>query len=45
MVKTLPSNAESVGLIPGEGAKISYDLLQKNQNIELKQYCNKLNRF
>ena len=45
VVKTSPSNAESVGLIPGEGAKILCDLKQKKQNIELKQYCNKFNRF
>lgn len=37
VVKTLPSNAGGVGLIPDLGAKISHPL-QKN-----KQYCSKFN--
>ena len=44
VVKTLPSNAEGAGLIPGRGAKIPHALGPKNQNIKQKQYCNKLNR-
>ena len=38
VVKTLPSNAEGAGLIPGFGAKIPRALQPKNQNIKLKQY-------
>ena len=33
MVKTSPSNAGTVGLIPGQGAKIPLALGPKNQNI------------
>ena len=43
MVKTLPSNAGGVGLIPGRGAKIPH-AWPKNQNIKQKQYCNKFNK-
>ena len=39
MVKTLPSNAEGAGSIPGQGAKILHASQPKNQ----KQYCNKFN--
>ena len=45
MVKTLPSNAEGVGSIPGWGAKITHTLGSKNQNMKQKQYCNKFNRL
>ena len=31
MVKILPSNAASVGLIPGQAAKIPHDLWPKTQ--------------
>ena len=41
MAKTLPSNAEGVGLIPGRRAKIPHALQPKNQNIKQKQYCYK----
>ena len=40
MVKTLPSNAEDVSLIPGGGAKIPHVLGPKNQNVK----CNKFNK-
>ena len=40
----LPSKAEGVGLIPGQGAKIPDALWPKNQNIKQKECCNKLNR-
>ena len=44
MAKTLPSNAEGVGLIPGRRAKIPHALQPKNQNIKQKQYCNKFKK-
>ena len=44
MVKTSPSNAGAVGSIPGQGAKISHALRPKNQSVEQKQYCNKVNK-
>ena len=37
-VKTLPSNAGGVGLIPGRGAKIPHASRPQNQNIKQKQY-------
>ena len=37
MVKTSPSKAEGVGLIPGQGAKISHGLGPKTQNIKKKK--------
>ena len=43
VVKTSPSNARVVGLIPGRRAKISHASRPKNQNIKQKQYCNKFN--
>ena len=43
MVKILPSHAESVGLTPGQEAKIPHTLRPKTQNIKQKQYCNKFN--
>ena len=42
-IKTLPSNAGSVGSILGQGTKIPQALWSKNQNIKQKQYCNKFN--
>ena len=39
VVKTLPSNAEGAGSIPGQGAKILHASQPKIQ----KQYCNKFN--
>ena len=39
IVKTWPSNAGVVSLIPGSGAKISHASLPENQNIKEKQYC------
>ena len=44
LVKTSPSNAGGVGLIPGLGAKILRALRPKDQNIKQKQYCNKFNK-
>ena len=44
MVKTSPSNAESIGSMPGQGAKIPHASGPKNQNINQKQYCNKFNK-
>ena len=38
-VKTMPSEAEGVGLIPGWGAKTPHTSQPKNQNIKQKQYC------
>ena len=43
-VKTLPSNAEGVGLIPGQGVKIPNAWWPKNQNIKQKQHCDKFNK-
>ena len=37
VVKTLPSNAEGAGSIPGRGAKIPHALWPNNQNIKQKQ--------
>ena len=42
MVKTSPSSARGVSLIPGRGAKIPYG--QESQNIKQKQYYNKFNK-
>ena len=44
MVKTSPSNAVGVGLIPGGEAKIPHALGPKNQNIKQRQCCNKRNK-
>ena len=44
MAETLPSNAGSVGSIPGRGAKIPHASWPKSQNIKQKQYCNKFNK-
>ena len=44
VVKTSPSNAESIGSMPGQGAKIPHASGPKNQNINQKQYCNKFNK-
>ena len=41
MVKTLPSNAEEAGLIPGRGAKIIHASRPKHKQ---KQHCNKFNK-
>ena len=37
VVKTLPSNAQGAGLIPGQGNKIPCASQSKNQNIKQKQ--------
>ena len=44
VVKTSPSKAGGVGLIPGWGAKTSHASWPKNQNIKQKQYFNKFNK-
>ena len=44
VVKTSPSNAVSVGLIPGRGAKIPRASWPENQNLKQKQHCNKFNK-
>ena len=44
MVKILPSNAGSTGLIPGQGASIPHASSPKNQNIKQEQYYNKFNK-
>ena len=44
MVKTSPSNAGSVGSIPGRGAKIPHASQPKNQSIKQKQYHDKFNK-
>ena len=44
VVKTLSSNAEGVGSIPGEIAKIPHTTWPKKQNIKQKQYCNKFSK-
>ena len=45
VVKTSPSNAGGVGLIPGQGPKIPHAPWPKNQNIKQKQYCHKFNKY
>ena len=44
VVKTSPSNAGGVGLIPAWGVKIPRALWQKKQHQQQKQYCNKFNK-
>ena len=44
VVKTSPSKAGGVSLIPGQGIKIPNASQPKNQNIKQKQYCNKFNK-
>ena len=44
VVKTLPSSAGGMGLIPGQGAKIPHASRPENQNIKQKLYCNKFNK-
>ena len=41
VVKTSPSNAGSVGSVPGQEAKIPHISMGKNQNINQKHHCNK----
>ena len=43
VVKTMPSNAEDMVSIPGQGAKTSHASWPKKQNIKQKRYCNKFN--
>ena len=42
VVKTSPSSVEGLGSIPRQSAKLSCASWPKNENIKLKQYCNKL---
>ena len=44
VVKTSPSNAGSVDLIPAWGAEIPHTLWPKKQNVKQKQYCNRFNQ-
>ena len=44
VVKTLPSNAEEAGLIPGRGAKILHASRPKQPKHKQKQHCNKFNK-
>ena len=44
VVKTSPSNAEGMGSIPGQGAKIPHASQPKKQNIKQKQHYNKFNK-
>ena len=45
MVKTLPSKAGNVSLIPGPGAKIPHaSQLTKKKKRKQKQFCNKSNK-
>ena len=43
VVKTLPLNAGSVGLILDQGTKIPHASGAKKQNVKWKPYCNKVN--
>ena len=43
-VKTMPSKAEGVGLIPGCGARTPCASQPKKQNIKQKQYCSQFNK-
>ena len=44
VVKTSPSNAGGVGLIPGQGAKTLLASQPKSQNKKQQQYCNEFNK-
>ena len=44
VVKSAPSNAGDVGLIPGRGIKILHASRTKTPNIKQKQYCSKFNK-
>ena len=45
VIKTLPSNAGDVGLIPGPGGKIPHASKRKTPwHKQWKQYCNKFNK-
>ena len=44
MVRTSLSSAGGTGLIPPRVAVVPHVLWPKNQNINQKQYCNKLNK-
>lgn len=41
MVKTSPSDAAGVGLIPGRGTEILHITWPRHQTIKQKAYCNK----
>ena len=43
-VKTMPSKAEGVGLIPGWGARTPRASQPKKQNIKQKQYCRQFDK-
>ena len=44
MIKTSPSIAGGVGLIPGRGAKIPHESWPRNKNIKQKSCCNKFSK-
>ena len=44
VVETSPSNAQGVGWIPDQKAKILHVSWPKNPNIRYKQYCKKFNK-
>ena len=44
VVKTLPSNAEGAGSVPGWGSEIPCACDQKTKTEKQEQYCNKLNK-
>jgi len=44
VIKTLPSNAGAVSLIPGQAVKILDASWPKKQNIRQKQYYNRFNK-
>ena len=44
VVKTLPSNAEEAGLIPGRGAKILHASRPKQPKHKQKPHCKKFNK-
>ena len=44
VVKTSPSKAEGVGLIPGWGTKTTHAWNPNSKNIKQKQYCNRFNK-
>ena len=44
VVKTSPSSAGGVGLVPGQRAKIPHASQPKQQNMKQKKYCDKFSK-
>ena len=44
VVKTSPSSAGGVGLIPSQGTKIPHALWLAKQNIKQNSYCNRFSK-